>query len=69
MDTFKKLEMEHEKVRMQGLKGGKLDFSNLREAAKEHSEQTGAQLDYKGTNLELWRSVTEYFREILFQSK
>lgn len=69
MDTFKKLEMEHEKVRMQGLKGEKLDFSNLREAAKEHSEQTGAQLDYNGTNLELWRSVTEYLREILFQSK
>lgn len=69
MDTFEKLELEYKNVRMQGLKGEKLDFSNLRESAKEHSEQTGAQLDYNGTNLELWRSVTEYFREILFQSK
>ena len=42
-----------------------MDFSSLREAAKEHAEKTGAVLNYEGSDLELWRSVTKYFRQML----
>ena len=48
-----------------GGKNEKVDFSSLREAAKEHAEKTGAVLNYEGSDLELWRSVTKYFRQML----
>ncbi len=69
MDTFKKLETEHQNVIKARLNGEKLNFSNLRKATKEHSEVTGAKINYNGTDLELWRSTCQYFREILFRSK
>ena len=65
MDTFKKLELEKRNVTLANLKEEKLDLSNLRKAAKEHAENTGAVLNYEGSDLELWRSVTKYFRQVL----
>ncbi len=65
MDTFEKLEMEKRNVTLANLKEEKLDLSNLRKAAKEHAEKTGAALNYKGSDLDLWRSVTKYFRQML----
>ena len=58
MDTFEKLELEKRNIVLAKLKNEKVDFSSLREAAKEHAENTGAVLNYEGSDLELWRSVT-----------
>lgn len=65
MDTFEKLEHEKRNIILAKLKNEKVDFSSLREAAKEHAEKTGAVLNYEGSDLELWRSVTKYFRQML----
>lgn len=65
MDTFEKLELEKRNIVLANLKEEKLDFSNLRKAAKEHAEKTGAVLNYEGSDLKLWRSVTKYFRQML----
>ena len=65
MDTFEKLELERRKIALANLKNEKTDFLSLRKAAKEHAKKTGAVLNYKGSDLELWRSVTKYFRQML----
>ena len=65
MDTFEKLELEKRNIVLANLKNEKVDFSSLREAAKKHAEKTGAVLNYEGSDLELWRSVTKYFRQML----
>ena len=65
MDTFKKLEQEKRKIVMAELKSQKIDFSELRKAAKEHAKKTGTVLDYDSSDLELWRSVNKYLRYML----
>lgn len=65
MDTLEKLELEKRNIALANLKNEKVDFLSLREAAKEHAKKTGAVLNYEGSDLELWRSVTKYFRQML----
>ena len=65
MDTFEKLEYEQRNIIISKLEGKAVDYTQLRNAAKEHSEATGTVLSYKGSEKELWRSVTMYLRKVL----
>ena len=65
MDTFEKLEYEQRNIISSKLEGKAVDYTQLRNAAKEHSEATGTVLNYKGSEKELWRSITMYLRKVL----
>lgn len=65
MDLFEQLMMEKDKIMMDRLTGQDIDFSKLREVARAFSESYDANLAVDGSDQELWKSVTGYFRDLL----
>lgn len=65
MDLFQELMQERDKIMIIKLMGGKVDMTMLRELAKEFSEMDNAKLIIDGTDQELWKSVTNFFRDML----
>ena len=65
MGLFQDLQDEQQRIVIAKLTGQPLDFSRLREIAVEFNEQSDAGLEVTGTDQELWRSITMYFRNLL----
>lgn len=65
MDLFQELMQERDRIMIIKLMGDKVDMTRLRELAKKFSEMNNAKLIIDGTDQELWRSVTSFFRDML----
>lgn len=65
MGLFQDLQDEQQRIVIAKLTGQPLDFSRLREIATEFNEQSDAGLEVTGSDQELWRSITMYFRNLL----
>ena len=65
MGLFQDLQDEQQRIVIAKLTGQPLDFSRLREIATEFNEQSDEGLEVTGSDQELWRSITMYFRNLL----
>lgn len=65
MGLFQDLQDEQQRIVIAKLTGQSLDFSRLREIAKKFNEQNDVGLEVTGSDQELWRSITLYFRNLL----
>ncbi len=69
MGLFEDLQDEKQRIVLAKLTGESIDFSRLRQVARDFNEQNDAGLEVNGSDRELWNSVTSYFRNLLRQSK
>lgn len=69
MGVFEDLQDEKKRIVLAKLTGESIDFSRLRQVARDFNEQNDAGLEVNGSDQELWNSVTSYFRNLLRQSK
>lgn len=69
MGLFEDLQDEKQWIVLAKLTGESIDFSRLRQVARDFNEQNDAGLEVNGSDQELWNSVTSYFRNLLRQSK
>ena len=69
MGLFEDLQDEKQRIVLAKLTGESIDFSRLRQVARDFNEQNDAGLEANGSDQELWNSVTSYFRNLLRQSK
>lgn len=68
MESFQKLQDEKRRIEFASLMGETPDFSKLRQIATSFNEQNNTNLNVTGTDKELWKSVLQYFRELLRNS-
>lgn len=68
MELFQKLQDEKRRIEFASLMGETPDFSELRQIATAFNEQNNTNLNVAGTDKELWKSVLQYFRELLRNS-
>lgn len=68
MEAFQKLQDEKRRIEFAGLLGETPDFSKLRQIAISFNEQNNTNLNVAGTDKELWKSVQQYFRNLLRDS-
>ena len=65
MGLFEDLQDEKHHIMIAKLTGESIDFSKLRQIARDFNEQNNAGLEVTGTDQELWSSITSYFRYLL----
>lgn len=68
MEAFQELQDEKRRIEFAGLLGETPDFSKLRQIAISFNEQNNTNLNVAGTDKELWKSVQQYFRNLLRDS-
>lgn len=68
MEAFQELQDEKRHIEFAGLLGETPDFSKLRQIAISFNEQNNTNLNVAGTDKELWKSVQQYFRNLLRDS-
>ena len=65
MGLFEDLQNEKKRIVIAKLTGEIVDFSKLRQIAREFNEENDAGLYVDGSDQELWSCVTAYFRNLL----
>lgn len=65
MGLFEDLQNEKKRIVIAKLTGETVDFSKLRQIAREFNEENDAGLYVDGSDQELWSCVTAYFRNLL----
>lgn len=68
MGLFQELQDEKKRIEFASLMGDTPDFSRLRQIAAAFNEQNDTNLNIAGTDKELWKSISQYFRELLRDS-
>lgn len=68
MGSLQDLQDEKRRIEFASLMGETPDFSKLRQIATAFNEQNNANLNVAGTDKELWKSVLQYFRNLLRDS-